>query len=177
MKHFKLMKAALLLTCAVSLAGCAGSPKGEEPNTEPISQSQSESPKDREVSSLQTETDTEDVDMNGLLDEANVSGTIDDFQDGSFQVLPTRIEDNGEIGIQAADGMADGMEGSAEKITVSYGEGCTFEYARIDTATGRAKLQAADSQAIKKSTQVAVYGEQQDSGEIKATRVLILNYQ
>lgn len=173
MKHFKLMKAALILTCAVSLAGCAGSPKGEETNPEPISQSQSESPKDSEVSSLQTETDIRDVDMNGLLDEANVSGTIDDFQDGSFQVLPTRIEDNGELGIQAADGMED----SAEKITVSYGEGCTFEYARIDTATGRAQLQAADSQAIKKSTQVAVYGEQQDGGEIKAARVLILNYQ
>ena len=166
MKHFKWMKAALILTCAVSLAGC------EETNPEPISQSQSESHKDSEASSLQTETDIRDVDMNGLLDEANVSGTIDDFQDGSFQVLPTRIEDNGELGIQAADGMED----SAEKITVSYGEGCTFEYARIDTATGRAQLQT-DSQAIKKSTQVAVYGEQQDGGEIKAVRVLILNYQ
>lgn len=100
-------------------------------------------------------------------------GTVSDFQEGSFQVIPTQDKDHGQTAVEAAPGMESGMEST----TVSYGADCTFQIAVFNSETGDVRFEDAAASQVKKSTGVAVYGETQENGEIRATKVYITRYQ
>lgn len=168
MKHMKLTITALALICTFSLAGCGSFHTGQEAKNEPSTYSQSEPQSGGENTNTSNETSTN---LNDLLETSMLRGSVADYQEGSFQVVPD--QDGGDTVIAAAPG----MESSAESTTVSYGQDCIFQIAHIDSATGTVELEAASASDIKKSTSVYVYGETQDNGEIYATKVLIARFQ
>ena len=167
MKRLKFTKAILILACAASLAGCGNLQK--DAGTDVSSYSQNPD------SGQSTDTSDASNDAQELLDSAVLIGSVTDFQEGSFQVMADRTEDNGQTAVGAAPGME--SESGMESTTVSYGEDCVFQIADIDINTQAVNLEDADSSDVKKSTSVAVYGETQENGEIHAAKVLITRYQ
>ena len=164
MKRLKFTKAILILACAASLAGCGNFRK----ETGADAPSYSQNPDDGQSTNTSTEAQT-------LLDSAVLVGSVTDFQEGSFQAMANQTKDNGQTAVNAAPGME--SESGMESTTVSYGEDCVFQIANIDTSTQAVDLEDAASSDVKKSTEVAVYGETQENGEIHATKVLITRYQ
>ena len=164
MKHSKFTKAILILACAASLAGCGNFRK----ETGADAPSYSQNPDDGQSTNTSTEAQT-------LLDSAVLVGSVTDFQEGSFQVMADQTKDNGQTAVGAAPGME--SESGMESTTVSYGEDCVFQIANIDINTQTVNLEDASSSDVKKSTSVAVYGEEQENGEIHATKVLITRFQ
>ena len=167
MKHMKLVTTTLALICALPLAGCGTSNSGQTAKHEPTAYNQTENPSDGENTNTSDETATN---LDDLLETVLLRGSVADFQDGSFQVVPD--QDDGQM-IKAA---AEGMENSMESTTVSYDEGCIFQSANIDSSTGAVELKAAAASDVKKSTPVYVYGETQDDGKIHAAKVLITRF-
>ena len=164
MKRLKFTKAILILACAASLAGCGNIQK--DTGTDAPSYSQN--------SDGDQPTDTSN-EAQALLDSAALVGSVTDFQEGSFQVMADQTKDNGQTAVGAAPGME--SESGMESTTVSYGEDCVFQIANIDINTQTVNLEDASSSDVKKSTSVAVYGEEQENGEIYATKVLITRFQ
>lgn len=168
MKHIKLVMVTGVLVLTLSLAGC-GNSRGEQAadgGTSVKSQSENQAG-DTGASDDGGENSTN---LDNLIETASLRGSVADFQDGSFQVIPD--QDDGQTAISAAEGMESGMEST----TVSYGADCTFQIANINSSTGAVELEAATVSDVKKSTSVYVYGETQDDGEIHATKVLITRY-
>ena len=158
MKRLKFTKAILILVCTASLAGCGNIQK----DTGTDAPSYSQNPEGGQS----TDTSNE---AQALLDSAALVGSVTDFQEGSFQVMADQTKDNGQTAVGAAPGM--------ESTTVSYGEDCVFQIANIDINTQAVNLEDASSSDVKKSTSVAVYGEEQENGEIHAAKVLITRFQ
>ncbi|MBS5324673.1 MAG: hypothetical protein KHY34_13455 [Lachnospiraceae bacterium] len=172
MKIRKVTILACTLLCAVALAGCSTLQKGGEDSGNPAA-AQEENP------SGSSDGDVSDVDGNHpenadtLLDSAVLNGSVSGFQEGSFQVVPTQISEDGQSAVNAAPGAEEEME----SIGVYYEEDCLFQIANIDSTTGEVELQDASTADIKKSTGVSIFGEWQESGEIHAEKVLITRYQ
>ncbi len=164
MKRLKFTKAILILVCTASLAGCGNIQK----DTGTDAPSYSQNPEGGQSTNTSTEAQS-------LLDSAVLIGSVTDFQEGSFQVMADRTEDNGQTAVGVAPGME--SESGMESTTVSYGEDCVFQIANIDINTQAVNLKDASSSDVKKSTSVAVYGETQENGEIHAAKVLITRFQ
>ena len=164
MKRLKFTKAILILVCTASLAGCGNIQK----DTGTDAPSYSQNPEGGQLTNTSMEAQS-------LLDSAVLIGSVTDFQEGSFQVMADRTEDNGQTAVGAAPGME--SESGMESTTVSYGEDCVFQIANIDINTQAVNLEDASSSDVKKSTSVAVYGETQENGEIHAAKVLITRFQ
>lgn len=129
------------LDFALSLAGC-GNSKGEQAadsGTSVNSQSENQAG-DTGASDDGGENSTN---LDNLIETASLRGSVADFQDGSFQVVPD--QDDGQIAKSAAEGMESGMEST----TVSYGEDCTFQIANINSSTGAVELEAATASDVK----------------------------
>ena len=168
MKHMKLVMVTGVLIFALSLAGC-GNSKGEQAadsGTSVNSQSENQAG-DTGASDDGGENSTN---LDNLVETASLRGSVADFQDGSFQVVPM------EADAETVKSAANGMESTLESTTVSYGEDCTFHIANINSATGAVEFEAATSSDVKKSTSVYIYGETQDDGTIHATKVLLPRY-
>ena len=163
MQHRKKGITILLLVCTLALAGCGSSHTGEGTGGNAPSQSSQNANTDPSGKGSGDE----------LLDNAVLKGTVSDFQEGSFQVIPTQDKDHGQTAVEAAPGMESGMEST----TVSYGEDCTFQIAVFNSETGDVRFEDAAASDVKKSTGVAVYGEIQENGEIRATKVYITRYE
>ena len=168
MKHMKLVMVTGVLIFALSLAGC-GNSKGEQAadsGTSVNSQSENQAG-DTGASDDGGENSTN---LDNLVETASLRGSVADFQDGSFQVIPMEVDS------QTTKLAANGMESTLESTTVSYGEDCTFHIANINSATGAVEFEAATASDVKKSTSVYIYGETQDDGTIHATKVLLPRY-
>ena len=164
MKRLKFTKAILILVCTASLAGCGNIQK----DTGTDVPSYIQNPEGGQSTDASNEAQS-------LLDSATLVGSVTDFQEGSFQVMADQTKDNGQTAVGAAPGME--SESGMESTTVSYGEDCVFQIANIDINTQTVNLEDASSSDVKKSTSVAVYGEEQENGEIHAAKVLITRFQ
>lgn len=201
MKHRRTITVTAILLCALALTGCQGSVAGQNGENDTAAQSQEENETEGGMTAQsQEETKTEGgttaqrQEENGTtaqnreetgtdgeeqnpqnLDEMQASavliGSVSDFRDGSFRVVPEQSTE--DTAIQAAAGYESGMDST----TVSYGEDCLFQIASISTTTGEITLKDASAADVKKSTGVAVYGDTQENGEIHAVKVLITRYQ
>ena len=155
MKKIKLVGVTLALFCTLSMAACGSTQNGQETQSEPPAYSQGE---------------MSGGNLGDIEAEAILGGSVAEFQDGSFQVIP--METDAETTKLAASG----MESTLESTTVSYGDDCTFHIANINRTTGAVEFEAATSSDVKKSTSVYIYGETQDDGTIHATKVLLPRY-
>lgn len=179
MRHTKTAKTMILLLCAALLTGCGTNGKERETTSQENAADTSPDGKEETTGSdsenaaplADTSSTEQSVNLDDLLNTAVLRGSVSDFQDGSFQVVPD--QDDGQLLMSAAPGMEDDMESTK----VSYGEDCVFQTAHIESATGTVILEAASASDVKKSTNVYVYGTVQENGEIHATKVLILRFQ
>lgn len=161
MKKVRIGRGIATVLCAATLVGCGAS---NSPNSKPITTPTTEQNQETQ--------ETDSVSMNDLLDEAILNGSVTQFSDGIFKVLPEIEKDGGQVVMQAASGYEDTME----QITVRYDENCQFQIAQMDAATGIVQLTQSSASEVKKQTNIAVFGEKQDSGEIWATKILITRY-
>lgn len=194
MKHRKGLAVTLLLVSALSFGGCGDSRGGEDTQKRTSESIRNETAVSSEEekggmngntdgnTNGYTKGDTDgntngntngDTDGNALVDAALLKGDVTAFQDGSFQVTPVQEKDGGQTGVIAAPG----MEEEGESRQVSYGKDCAFWIAKISLETGKASLETASASDVKKNTEVAVYGETGDNGEVHASKILILRYQ
>ncbi len=190
MKWAKWTKGMLALLCALSLAGC-GSAGKEQPIVGGEETLNQEEPKTADGSDADTNSSSQNPDStNGadskeeesgdpatheeLINEAAVTGSVTQLQDGMFLVASdNQNADGGQIAI----GAAEGYEDAADSVTVRCGADCVFRIASLDINTGEVRYEDADREDVKESTDVAVLGERQASGEILARRVYIIRYQ
>lgn len=155
MKNTKWIKGMAVALCLASVTGCsAADTQGTDSSNLPIEE----------------ESGTSKLDE--LLNDAVLKGTVTAFSDGAFQVSPMLEKDNGQTAISVDPDQVESME----QITVRYEEDCQFQIAEIDASTGDARFAESNAAEVKKQTNIAVFGEKQESGEILATRVLITRY-
>ena len=100
MKHMKLAATTLALVCVLSLAGCGNSNAGQSGDNEPPTYSQIENQSDSENTNTSNETATN---LDDLLKTVLLRGSVADFQNGCFNVVPD--QDDGQMIIAAAEGM------------------------------------------------------------------------
>lgn len=172
MKNRKVKTIILTLLCAISLVGCSA-PDRDGTDTEVPTLTQDENTPDHNDTDASEGDEKTSENAEELLSAANLNGSVSDFQTGSFQVVQTLISEDG----QEAAGAAPGAEGDMESINVYYEEDCVFQIANINSATGEAKLEAASAEDVKKSTNVSIYGEWQENGELHAAKVILTRYQ
>lgn len=173
MRYSKLAKGILVMSCTVLLAGCGASEEEQDITMENQSAVQNETEQKNKTGNVIDTSNTNLSNIEELLNSALLNGTVSGFQSGSFQVVPIETEDNG----QTAKIAAPGTENNMLSITVNYGKDCVFQIANINDLTGEVSFEEGSADEVKKETQVAVYGEKQDSGEIFATEIMITRYQ
>ena len=183
-------KGMLAVLCALALAGCGSAGKEqqgaggkenlnrEEPKTagesDTDTNSASQNPDSTDGVSSKEEENGDPATHEELINEAAVTGSVTQFQDGMFLVASdNQNADGGQIAI----GAAEGYEDAADSVTVRCGADCVFRIASLDINTGDIRYEDADREDVKESTDVAVLGERQASGEILARRVYIIRYQ
>ena len=170
MKKIKLVGVTLALFCTLSMAACGSTQTGQETQSESPAYSQGEMPGGNKDADAEKGKEELPGNLGDIEAEAILGGSVAEFQDGSFQVIP--METDAETTKLAASG----MESTLESTTVSYGDDCTFHIANINRTTGAVEFEAATSSDVKKSTSVYIYGETQDDGTIHATKVLLPRY-
>lgn len=170
MRNTKWIKGMAVALCLVSMTGCgAAETPGTDSGNVPVVEENQQAGNNGETS---TEDTSDTTNLNALLDSAVLKGTVTEFSDGVFQVLPMIEKDGGQTAMEAAPGQEEGME----QITVRYEESCQFQIAEINASTGAAQFVESNAAEVKKQTSIAVFGEKQESGEILATRILITRY-
>ena len=180
MRKIRFVKGIALALCMLSLTGC-GAVNSQNENMENISESGNNSAtetenqtekEEKEKNQNQQEETKDSSDMDTLLTQAVLQGSVAEFSDGVIQVVPQKEKDGGETLMQAAPG----QEGSLEQTTVRYDENCEFQIAEIDGTTGAAQITPCDASEVKKQTNIAIFGEKQESGEILAVKIVIMRY-
>lgn len=180
MRKAKFVKGIALALCMVSLTGCGAvnsqnentknsSDSENNPVAEPGKQTEKETRQETESQYKETE---QSFNMDTLLEQAVLQGSVAEFSDGVIKVVPQEEKDEGQTLMQAAFG----EEGSLEQTTVRYDENCEFQIVEVDGTTGAAQMTPCDASEVKKQTDVAVFGEKQDSGEILAGKIFIMRY-
>lgn len=170
MKKIKLVGVTLALFCTLSMAACGSTQTGQETQSESPAYSQGEMPGGNKDADAEKGKEELPGNLDDIEAEAILGGSVAEFQDGSFQVIPMEVDS------QTTKLAANGMESTLESTTVSYGEDCTFHIANINSATGAVEFEAATASDVKKSTSVYIYGETQNDGTIHATKVLLPRY-
>lgn len=87
-------------------------------------------------------------------------------------LLTEEIESGGSVASQATPGFED----EERNVTVRYQQDCQFQLAIIDSISGEVEMTTSNKEAIKKETQVFVYGEYQDATHILATKIVIIRF-
>lgn len=156
MKRSQLAKGLFIALCAVMLSGCQTSSPGKDRRPET----------DSATSQSQQSPDT-GSDIDSLAASALAHGDVVEFTESGCIISP--VQDDGDTSIIAAPEHMD----ETEKITIQYQEGCEVQIAVSDASTGETAFRPASLSDIKKQTSILVFGENQDSGTIKATKIVI----
>ena len=186
MKFNTLSKTLCLILCAGALTGCsAAQPQAGTAETaaqtvqNDLSQgsttdSATQNPGDLSQGSNGTASLDEPEPKNSeeLLDTALVTGYVTDFSSTSLQMMASQSEAGGDIlKTPASDSATD-----EPPVTVRYADGCIFQTARIQMSNGALTLENISADTIKKSMDIAIYGERQSDGTILAKKVFVLQF-
>jgi hypothetical protein len=191
MKNKKLILALAVGLSIFTLAGC-GMPNGthtkgekeardtymENNTTDPAKEDTSDG-KDLNTDEKNLNSDGNDsdaaevVDGGELLAASDLQGSVIEFSDNGCTINPVTNSDDGSTAVIEAEGYED--EGA--KVTIKYGDNCTFQKAVISIATGEATVTEVDKTDIKKKTSLVLYGTFEDKETFTATKAVITNYE
>ncbi len=113
------------------------------------------------------------VDGGELLAASDLQGGVIEFSDNGCTINPVTNSDDGSTAVITAEGYED----EGEKVTIKYGDNCTFQKAVISIATGKATVTEVDKADIKKTTSLVLYGTFEDKETFTATKVVIAKYE
>lgn len=110
-----------------------------------------------------------------LSANATLEGGVVEFTKKGCTVSPTKTEDadGGEIAYQAAPG----MDNNEDNIEITYQDGCVFQLAVINPTTGKFKISNISKDDVKKQSQIFIYGDYQNDGQISASKIVITRYE
>lgn len=115
----------------------------------------------------------ESMDGGEMIAASDLQGSVTEFSDNGCTITPTTSSNDGKIAEEAAEGYED----EGEKVTIKYGENCTFQRAVISITTGKADVSEAAISDIKKKTSLLLYGNFDDTENFTATKVVIVQYE
>lgn len=142
-EKIKLVGVTLALFCTLSMAACGSTQNGQETQSEPPAYSQGEMSGGNKDADAGKGKEELPGNLGDIEAEAILGGSVAEFQDGSFQVVPM------EADAETVKSAASGMESTLESTTVSYGDDCTFHIANINRTTGAVEFEAATSSDVK----------------------------
>lgn len=176
MKNKKITKVLLITLCGMALVGCevrnnSSNNTPENNGTLPSSQDNTNSSGNYENNS----SGSPDTFTNGsdLLDSATIDGHVVDFSGKGFTLSPAITENDGLVGVEAAEGYED----PETNVNVTYKEGCIFQIAKINISTGNLQIREASISDIKKQTSLSIFGDFQDEHNLTADKVIIIRYE
>lgn len=173
MKNKKLMRALVVGASIFALAGC-----GTSNDTDTNGESET---RDTHIENENGSKNTPDgndsntvENMNGgeMIAASDLQGSVTEFSDNGCTINPVTSDNEGEAVI-----MAEGYEDEGAKITIKYGDNCTFQRAVISITTGDAAVSEAAISDIKKKTSLLLYGSFDDTENFTAAKVVIVQYE
>ena len=93
-----------------------------------------------------------------MIAACDLQGSVTEFSDNGCTINPVTSDHDSEAVIAA-----EGYEDESAKVTVKYGDGCTFQRAVISIATGKAVASEAAKAEIKKKTSLLLYGDRKST--------------
>lgn len=114
----------------------------------------------------------ESMDGGEMIAASDLQGSVTEFSDNGCVVNPITSDHDSEAVIAA-----EGYEDEGEKVTIKYGENCTFQRAVISITTGKADVSEAAISDIKKKTSLLLYGNFDDTENFTATKAVIVQYE
>ncbi len=112
------------------------------------------------------------MDGGEMIAACDLQGSVTEFSDNGCTINPVTSDHDSEAVIAA-----EGYEDESAKVTVKYGDGCTFQRAVISIATGKAVASEAAKAEIKKKTSLLLYGNFDDTENFTAAKVVIVQYE
>ncbi len=184
MKSKKLMRALALCLCIFTLAGCGTSggsdKKGKRETRNPPIEKETSDGKDSNTAGSKEGNIDEgregSIDGGEILAASDLQGSVIEFSDNGCVINPVETSGNGEGG-SAASITAEGYEDEGAKVTIRYGDNCTFHKAVMDITTGKAAVSEAAISDIKKKTSLVLYGNFDDTENFTASKVVIAQYE
>ena len=195
MKNKKIMRTLIVGASIFALAGCGTSNDTDtnreketqntyienditDPDPKDVSDendSKDTSNGDNAKNTLEENKSNTDESMDGgeMIAASDLQGSVTEFSDNGCTITPTTSSNDGKIAEQAAEGYED----EGEKVTIKYGDNCTFQRAVINITTGKADVSEAAISDIKKKTSLLLYGNFDDTENFTATKVVIVQYE
>lgn len=186
MKNKKLMQMLIVGASILVLAGCGTSndtdTDGEKETQNTYIENNIANPDQKDASDENDSSNTPDgndsnavgsTDGDKLIAASDLQGSVTEFSNNGCTITPVTSSNDGKIAEEAADGHED--EGA--KVTIKYGDNCTFQRAVISITTGKTDVSEAAIADIKKKTSLLLYGNFDDTENFTATKVVIVQYE
>lgn len=111
--------------------------------------------------------------FNALLTDADIAGTVLEFDDGGCKISQIKTDNGGEIAYEADPNHI------TEDLTVSiqYDENCEVQIAAVNKTTGEADITVGNISDIKKESQLYMFGEFADTHYFNATKIMIVHFE
>ena len=186
MKNKKIMRTLIVGASILVLAGCGTSndtdTDGEKETQNTYIENNIANPDQKDASDENDSSNTPDgndsnavgsTDGDKLIAASDLQGSVTEFSNNGCTITPVTSSNDGKIAEEAADGHED--EGA--KVTIKYGDNCTFQRAVISIMTGKTDVSEAAIADIKKKTSLLLYGNFDDTENFTATKVVIVQYE
>ena len=186
MKNKKIMRTLIVGASILVLAGCGTSndtdTDGEKETQNTYIENNIANPDQKDASDENDSSNTPDgndsnavgsTDGDKLIAASDLQGSVTEFSNNGCTITPVTSSNDGKIAEEAADGHED--EGA--KVTIKYGDNCTFQRAVISITTGKTDVSEAAIADIKKKTSLLLYGNFDDTENFTATKVVIVQYE
>lgn len=116
---------------------------------------------------------TVDSEGDKLLESAAANGSVVQFAENGCTLNPVIEQDDGKTAV----GAAPGSEDETLNINVKYGTDCVFQYAKINSKTGKTNFSEASFADVKKQSHLLIYGDAEDEHNVTASKVLIVHFE
>lgn len=179
MKNSNITKGVFFTILVLTISGCGviGEETGEHKDTSTTDTNANvTSGEDQDVGGVDSTTKDNDVyqrSADQLIDSATMIGSVTSFTNDGCIVNQQLSEDGG----QTAKIAAEGIENTDTSVTISYRENCVFQIAEINITTGEMTLRNADKANLKKSTNILIFGEVQNTRNLVADKIVITRYE
>lgn len=178
MKNRKRMGTLVVGVSIFILAGC-GTPNdtdtnGERETKDTYIENNITDPNKRDTSNGNDTNAAGSMDGGEMIAASDLQGSVIEFSDNECTINPVTNSDDGSTAVIAAEGHE---EDEGAKVTIKYGDNCTFQRAVISITTGKASVSEAAISDIKKKTSLLLYGNFDDTENFTATKVVIVQYE
>lgn len=180
MKNKKLMQALVVGASIFALAGCGTSndaeTKGDRITKDISIENDITEPDKKDTSDENDSNAVGSMDGGEMIAASDLQGSVIEFSDNGCTINSVTTDSDGDGGSTSVIA-ADGHEDESAKVTIKYGDNCTFQRAVIGIKTGNAAVSVAGKSDIKKKASLLLYGSFDDTENFTAAKVVIAQYE